>query len=181
MADREYEYNPVRRITVGALGEPGHRTFVLQAEYEAELLNIKLEKQQVMALGQGISTVLHELEQQERQHISLLQEPAAAELELAAPVEPTLVAAQLALAYDPTSQRLLLAVEALGGDVESGELESVAVRLWAEPAQMRALGRLALDVVGRGRPICPLCQKPMDPAGHFCPRSNGHGTHALEE
>ena len=26
-------------------------------------------------------------------------------------------------------------------------------------------------VVG-GRPLCPLCDLPMDPAGHICPRWN---------
>lgn len=181
MADQEYEFNPVTRITVGALGEPGHRVFVLQAEYGAEVLNIKLEKQQVAALGEGIDAVLDELEQQERQRVSSWQEPSPEELELAEPAEPTLVAMQLVLAYDAGSQRLLLVIETVGGDVETGELGPVAVRLWAEPAQMRALSRLAQEVVGRGRPICPLCQRPMDPAGHFCPRSNGHGTHPPEE
>jgi predicted amidophosphoribosyltransferase len=29
-------------------------------------------------------------------------------------------------------------------------------------------------VVNRGRPICPQCGEPMDPAGHFCPKKNGN-------
>ena len=30
-------------------------------------------------------------------------------------------------------------------------------------------------IVGAGRPVCPLCQRPLeDGAEHFCPRTNGH-------
>ena len=36
------------------------------------------------------------------------------------------------------------------------------------------LRRQIADVVAAGRPPCPLCGAPMDPAGHVCPRSNGH-------
>jgi uncharacterized repeat protein (TIGR03847 family) len=54
-------------------------------------------------------------------------------------------------------------------------------RLWAGLPQMRALSRAAQEVVSQGRPICPLCGQPIDPEGHFCPRSNGHGTHPPED
>jgi hypothetical protein len=58
MADQpEYEFNPVTRLTVGALGQPGHRVFVLQAGGGGDILHKKLEKQQVVALAQGIDTM----------------------------------------------------------------------------------------------------------------------------
>ena len=28
------------------------------------------------------------------------------------------------------------------------------------------------EAVAAGRPLCPLCDMPMDPAGHRCPRWN---------
>jgi uncharacterized repeat protein (TIGR03847 family) len=40
--------------------------------------------------------------------------------------------------------------------------------------QARVLARTIERAVAGGRPICPLCETPMDPAGHVCPRSNGH-------
>jgi uncharacterized repeat protein (TIGR03847 family) len=41
-------------------------------------------------------------------------------------------------------------------------------------ASARAFSRRALQVVSQGRPPCPLCGLPLDPAGHVCPRQNGH-------
>ena len=38
----------------------------------------------------------------------------------------------------------------------------------------RVLARTIERVVAGGRPICPLCESPMEPGGHVCPRSNGH-------
>jgi uncharacterized repeat protein (TIGR03847 family) len=32
----------------------------------------------------------------------------------------------------------------------------------------------ARRVVAAGRPPCPLCGQPLDPAGHLCPRHNGY-------
>jgi hypothetical protein len=39
---------------------------------------------------------------------------------------------------------------------------------------MRSLSDYALQVVASGRPICPLCGRPIDHGGHFCPRTDGH-------
>ncbi|MEX2081654.1 MAG: DUF3090 family protein, partial [Dehalococcoidia bacterium] len=30
------------------------------------------------------------------------------------------------------------------------------------------------EVVAAGRPPCPLCTAPLDPAGHVCVKRNGH-------
>jgi uncharacterized repeat protein (TIGR03847 family) len=32
----------------------------------------------------------------------------------------------------------------------------------------RAFAKRTLEVVGAGRPLCPLCGEPMDPSGHVC-------------
>ena len=32
----------------------------------------------------------------------------------------------------------------------------------------------AQALVSAGRPPCPFCLQPMDPAGHICPRANGY-------
>ena len=46
------------------------------------------------------------------------------------------------------------------------------VRLTA--AQAREFADRAQAVVSAGRPPCPFCGLPLDPAGHVCPRQNGH-------
>ena len=42
------------------------------------------------------------------------------------------------------------------------------------PAAARAFVVRARRVVAAGRPSCPLCSLPLDPAGHVCPRQNGY-------
>ena len=32
----------------------------------------------------------------------------------------------------------------------------------------------AQALVSAGRPPCPFCLQPLDPAGHICPRANGY-------
>ena len=39
-------------------------------------------------------------------------------------------------------------------------------------AQVRAMAARGSEAVQSGRPACPLCEFPMDPAGHICPRWN---------
>ena len=42
------------------------------------------------------------------------------------------------------------------------------------PGTARAFALRAGRVVEAGRPSCPFCGGPMDPAGHLCVRANGH-------
>ena len=52
-----------------------------------------------------------------------------------------------------------------------GEVGYVA-RIYATRAQVRAMAARGAEAVTGGRPPCPLCEMPMDPAGHRCPRWN---------
>jgi uncharacterized repeat protein (TIGR03847 family) len=176
MDEKVYELNPVTRITVGAIGRPGSRVFYLQASQGEQTISLKLEKQQVYALAQGADQILEELEQREVRPMSGLEEPSSGDLDIQEPVEPVFVAGQIGLAYDPESSMIVVIVEELSLEEEP----SAVARLWASPGQMRALSRHAYEIVASGRPICPLCQRPIDPDGHFCPRSNGHSTEAVE-
>jgi hypothetical protein len=45
-------------------------------------------------------------------------------------------------------------------------------RLYATRPQVRAMARNGVAAVEAGRPLCPLCDFPMDPEGHVCPRLN---------
>ena len=57
-------------------------------------------------------------------------------------------------------------------EIEEPEPEEVlVVRLPAGLA--RAFSKRAQAVVSAGRPPCPFCGGPLDPAGHLCPRANG--------
>lgn len=171
MADPTYEMNPVSRITVGALGIPGQRVFLLQASTADQDLTLKLEKEQVYALARGIEEMLEQLEQQERISTSHLEELPAEEFSLREPAEPAFSVVQIGLAFDISAGLMVLV---LAGLVDAEDTEATTARLWATPAQMLALSRLAKDLVAAGRPICPLCGRPMDP-DHACAGGNGHG------
>jgi len=174
MATDFYEFNPVSRITVGAMGQPGRRVFLLQASGEAKMISLRLEKEQVYALARGIDELLKELEQREVRPISSNEEPSGAELALQEPTDAAFAVGQMGLAFDKSSDMMVLIVqEAL--PEEQKESSAALARFWVTLGQMRALSRQAKEIVAKGRPICPLCQQPIDPEGHFCPRGNGHG------
>ena len=165
------DLKPVSRITADAVGEPGSRVFYLQAHQGSRSVTVLVEKEQVQALAVGIEQLL---EQVDKQHGEVAEEEISEyDLLLEEPLEPVFRAGQMGLGYDEEEGLLILVVQEFVGEGERAEDAAVA-RFGATRAQMRALSRHALDVVQRGRPICPLCGRPMDPTGHFCPPSNGH-------
>jgi uncharacterized repeat protein (TIGR03847 family) len=165
--------NPVTSITTGFIGQPGKRVFYLQAQGEAETVTVIVEKQQVEALARGIEQFLGELKEKfpDLPEASAVFEPAA--MRLVTPVDPAFRVGQLGLGYDQDRDLLVLVAQEVvpeGGEAD----EAVTARFFATRAQMRALGAHGLVLVKQGRPTCGNCGQPIDPEGHFCPRSNGH-------
>jgi uncharacterized repeat protein (TIGR03847 family) len=86
----------------------------------------------------------------------------------------------IALAWDHDGDRVIIEaqeetdepVEPLTDEVPEDGPAVLRVRISAAAA--RAFSRRALQVVGAGRPPCPLCGLPLDETGHVCPRQNGH-------
>jgi len=172
MAGEVFEMNPVSRITIEAVGSPGQRVFLLQASQGTETITLKIEKEQAQVLAHSIEQLLEELDERFPRPISKMEEPLASELMLREPIEPLFPAGQMGLGYDESEDALVLVAQELTAEEE--EDTARIARFWATRGQMRAISRHALDVVALGRPICPLCSRPMDPDGHFCPKSNGH-------
>ncbi len=173
----QHDLNPVDTIVADAVGEPGQRTFFLQARSGRQLVSVILEKQEVNNLALSVIQLLEELEERfpdlppiARSNKMLRSEP---------PVDSVFRVAQLILGYDESEDMVWVIAKALMVD-ESGSMidpedEQVpAVRFVATRAQMRALSEHALEVVASGRPTCPLCGRPIDRQGHFCPRTDGH-------
>jgi uncharacterized repeat protein (TIGR03847 family) len=188
MPAETYDLNPVSHITVGAVGQPGKRTFFLQASQGETVFSLKLEKEQVHALARGIDAMFEELEGKELRPTSAHEEPPASELVFHEPIELTFVVGQMGLVFDQATDMLVLVMQQAKPEVEGEEAEEEpdptepqVVRFWATLGQMRALSRLAKEIVAQGRPICPLCQQPIDPEGHFCPRGNGHGKRIVQD
>lgn len=167
-----HDLNPVSRVTAGAVGEPGHRTFYLQGRQGTTLVSLLTEKDQVTSLGQGITDLLTRLGERPDAATNVSEY----DLALEQPVEPLFRIGQLGLGYDQESDLLVIVAYAVPTE-ENAETVDV-VRFWGTRDQMRGLAQHVGQVAAAGRPICVLCGRPIDPEGHFCPRRNGHGAHA---
>ena len=54
-------FDPPERFVAGTVGEPGERTFFLQAREGARVVSVALEKQQVAALAERVDELLDEV------------------------------------------------------------------------------------------------------------------------
>jgi len=173
------ELDPVTRLTTDAVGEPGQRTFYLQAaDARGDQVTLLVEKEQVRRLAENLETWLPELAAGRPEDPVEAAAAEAAELALAEPLEPDFRVGQLSLSYDAERDRVLVVATELQVEDEDDDpldaLEPLEVRLTVTRAQLRVLARHGAQVVARGRPLCPLCGNPLDPTGHICPALNGH-------
>src|SRR3954467_14954952 len=182
MAGQLFEFDPPDRFVAGTVGQPGERTFFLQATSGPRSVSVALEKVQVAALAEKLEELLDEVRHRQGSDSSV-PPVAPADLEdvapLTTPVEEEFRAGTLALAWDDETDSVL--VEAQSLEAEEGEeaAETTActgalLRVRLSPGAARAFAKRARRVVAAGRPPCPLCGNPLDPSGHICPRQNGH-------
>src|SRR5512143_3250961 len=131
-----YDLNPVTHVTVGAIGQPGKRTFYLQGRQSTIVVTLVSEKEQIAALAKGIDELLERLGT-----ASKTVQINALEMELSQPIEPLFRIGQLGLGYD-ADQNLVVMVAYELSEEEAPEIANV-VRFWATADQMRRLARHA--------------------------------------
>jgi uncharacterized repeat protein (TIGR03847 family) len=175
-----YTYDPPERFVAGTLGQPGERTFYLQATVGSRVTSVVLEKGQVSQLAERLDELLDEVTRRTgvASTSRLTAEIDDGPLDL--PLTEDFRVGAIALAWDHDSERVIIEaqeeteepVEPLTEDVPEDGPAILRVRISA--AQARAFSKRALQVVSQGRPPCPLCGLPLDPTGHVCPRQNGH-------
>jgi uncharacterized repeat protein (TIGR03847 family) len=164
-----FELDPVDRIAVAAVGQPGQRQFFLLATGSGRQLTLACEKAQIQALLVRLNQMM------ETQGIEAADHPAASSF--LEPGEPEWRVGEMGLGYHEARQKfVLIASQVVAGDEgEAAEppAEDTSVRFWLSHAQVSAFAKQAETVLTAGRPLCPRCGLPMDPAGHPCPVSNG--------
>jgi uncharacterized repeat protein (TIGR03847 family) len=187
-----HRHDPPDRFVVGTVGEPGARTFYLQARSGRLVTSVSLEKEQVAILAERVGVLLDELVRTG----DVLAPDATAGVADADPLEQPLVdefrVGTMTLSWDADDKRVVIeafpvgeddappAAEPEDGETDEDEVESgpgavsevFVVRLL--PAAARGFAERAGTVISAGRPPCPFCGQPLDPTGHLCPRSNGH-------
>ena len=173
------ELTSISAITADAVGQPGQRVFYVQARQGLTTVTIETEKEQVRALSMGIHQFLEELIQRfpDRTELDRVD---PRDLALTPPFEPEFKVAQMGLRYDAETDRVIIVAEALNTETEGEPAEEVSeesgpkAHFWITRGQAKAMADHALEVIAHGRPLCPLCGRPMNPEGHFCPKRNGH-------
>jgi uncharacterized repeat protein (TIGR03847 family) len=188
MPRRRYIFDPPERFIAGTVGEPGDRTFFLQAREGSRLVSVVLEKVQVAVLAERLGQLLSELD---RRGVPGAHEAVDASLgdddldlgPLDEPLVEAFRAGSLTLGWDGSADRVLVEARAQDEDGEAVDPEEdddededgpdlLRVRITLSAA--RAFVDQAIQVVASGRLPCPLCGAPLDPRGHICPRRNGH-------
>jgi len=173
-----FDLSSVDRITVGTVGEPGSRTFFLQAREDSLVVSLKVEKGQVAALAERLGELL-------RENPASSRVPEPADLDLEEPALAEFVVGSLGLSFSTDDDRVVIVCEelvlvqpdedALGDDEDDEEGSRGAVaRFGLTRGQAAALAMRGATLVTTGRAACPLCAYPLDPRGHVCPKTNGH-------
>jgi uncharacterized repeat protein (TIGR03847 family) len=176
-----YSYDPPERFVAGTVGQPGERTFYLQATVGSRITSVALEKGQVSQLAERLEELLDEVARN-TSGSGLDNDPGTAvdDGPLDLPLTEDFRVGAIALAWDHDGERVIIEaqeeseepLEPLADDVPEDGPAVLRVRI--TPAAARAFSRRAIQVVRQGRPPCPLCGLPVDPSGHICPRQNGH-------
>lgn len=173
MARIEIDIDPVIRLTTDAFGQPGQRVFFLQAEGVSQIVTLLIEKVQLQTLAVGVEQFFDELVGRFPDLAAASAEYIEEKMRIEPPVDPIFRIGEIGLAYDSDrDMACLVANEILTEEV--GEEEAGVVRCWCTRSQLVALTAWGKELASRGRPLCPQCGEPMDPAGHFCPKKNGH-------
>jgi uncharacterized repeat protein (TIGR03847 family) len=177
-----YSYDPPERFVAGTVGQPGERTFYLQAKLGSRTTSVALEKAQVSQLAVKLDELLDEVAPSARGEAGAPAEssPEPDDGPLDLPLTEDFRVGAITLAWDHDGERVIIEaqeesdepLEPLADDVPEDGPGVLRVRITAEAA--RAFSRRAIQVVRQGRPPCPLCGLPLEPSGHVCPRQNGH-------
>jgi uncharacterized repeat protein (TIGR03847 family) len=175
-----YKYDPPQRFVAGAVGQPGERTFYLQASGAGQVTSVSLEKFQVSQLAERLDELLDEVLRRTGTPGGAVATTPADDGPLDLPLVEEFRVGAIALAWDGETDRVVIEaqeesekpVEPLADEVPPDGPGVLRVRITPEAA--RAFARRALQIVAQGRPPCPLCGLPLDTAGHVCPRQNGY-------
>ena len=162
------------------MGEPGERSFFIQAREGKRLTSVLLEKAQIVAIVERLDLLLRELK---RIAPNLAFGTGTRDDEpLEQPIVEEFRVGLISLSW--LSDRELVSIELHATSdqedvneelfIEDPENAPDMLHVLLTTAQTESFIKRATTVVGAGRPPCPFCGLPLDPRGHVCPRANGY-------
>lgn len=182
-----FRFDSPERFIAGTVGEPGDRTFFLQARDGRQLTSVALEKEQVAVLADRVDAMLDEVARQTGAASAAAGAEVPDDADLA-PLDQPIVeefrVGTLTLSWDGELEQVVITAYAAGDSAEEADEDDppddpedstrdvFLVKLTGGEA--RAFARRAQALVAAGRPPCPLCGLALEPDGHICPRQNGY-------
>jgi uncharacterized repeat protein (TIGR03847 family) len=169
------------RFVAGTVGEPGDRSFFLQAVHDARVVSVALEKQQVQVLADRMGLLLDEVHRRFGADVPPEETEVGDTSPLLTPIDTEFRVGTMGLGWDADAGAVvveLLAVSETEID-ESVVLDDTdegpdAVRVFLTPIQAREFALRSERVIAAGRAPCPLCGQPLTQEGHICIRTNGY-------
>jgi uncharacterized repeat protein (TIGR03847 family) len=168
-----YRYDPPERFVAGTVGEPGERTFFLQAVDAGRITSVVLEKSQVAALAERVEELLDEVSQ--RFGTETGGEGEVDDDPLQQPLEEDFRVGTMALAWDPEAGQVIIEAQEVTADPPEEPTEEVfaeessgeVLRVHLTPEAARSFARRAQRVVGRRGPPGPPGGAPRGPPPPF--------------
>jgi uncharacterized repeat protein (TIGR03847 family) len=191
MAILVHRYDAPDRFVAGTVGQPGERTFFLQAREGNRITSVVCEKAQVSVLAEHLDRVLDEVQRRSAGQVDVPPASSAARDTdpLDAPINEEFRVGTMTIAWDPSIDRIVIELFSNVDVDEEERPEETSSPAAEEPDEIEAdevfvvkiTASYARDFVARaqalvaaGRPSCPFCLQPIDPQGHICPRANGY-------
>lgn len=191
MTRRISNFDTPDRFVAGTVGEPGHRTFFLQARQAGAIVSVAAEKTQVAVLAANLAALLDTLAERGVEGIPTDAGDRAIDDEpLGEPLVEAFRIGAMTIGWDSASKMVVIQAAALTDDEEEdGETASIIdavlvdedasdgpdlIRVRLSPGDIRAFVAQAARVIAGGRPLCPRCGQPLDPQGHICTRPTAY-------
>ena len=189
MARRILDFDLPDRFATGSVGEPGDRTFFLQAVQGRRVVSVMLEKEQVAVLADRVLAVVDEVERRGLAAVDAGPAGILDEHPLQQPLREEFRVGTLVIAWDEDVDRLIVEARSMTFDAGAGESavrdsEDVdeddipddapigpdVLRVRLTPFMAQQFARRANSVVAGGKPVCPFCGAVLERTGHFCHR-----------
>lgn len=181
MSGVTYDYEDVERFVAGTVGQPGERSFYIQARSKSKITTVLLEKSQIAALAERTKIMLREIKRSDPT-IRISQIPTD-DGPLEQPIFEEFRVGVIAMAWDAQTEKIVYELrETQSAESDDDEeilfseedLSGDLLRVHVSPSYAAGFSKRAEMVVNAGRIPCPFCGIPIDPSGHLCPRANGY-------
>jgi uncharacterized repeat protein (TIGR03847 family) len=165
------DFGLLRAIDVQSFGQPGQRTFRLRLiGADGDTASTWLEKEQMQALSLALKQMMSQLEYD--------TDPPPADVGDFPPVaSQDFRVGRMGMGFNSSDRTVTLFLYEAGLD----EDDEATLHARMSQEQCAALGVSLDEIIGGGRPMCPLFGAAMDSAGHMCVRTNGHSNQPIPD